>query len=109
MFDFQEEIVLPDLEKVERLKAEFPHLLAAVEHIKTEKPFTASWSWSLLFLFLEYGKNFKKLTPVVTKLNPLLGPLLWAFSEGISYVAFKLYIHQKDVKIPFIDDMLKVL
>ena len=101
------EIVLPNLDNVKRLEADFPFLYEAVEYLKVTPLDSPHWSWAVLFLFLEYGRNFKKLVPFAGKVHILLAPLVWGVSEAISYTAFKLYIREKDINIPFVDKLLK--
>jgi hypothetical protein len=101
------EIAIPNLENIKRLEADFPRLYEAVEYLKVTKIDDPHWSWAVLFFFLEYGRNFKKLAPIASKAHILLGPLVWVAGASIGVVAKELYIKEKEINIPFVDKILK--
>lgn len=104
------EIDFSDANKANRQIAEFDEvkkrMTEAIDYIKDQGPGSKNWIYAIYFYFLMYGKNFKKLIPVTSKLHWVFAPIIFALSEALSYQAKRLYVKEVDLSIPFVDKYL---
>jgi hypothetical protein len=80
---------------VQDAKRRMKELAALLEY---PEPMSADWMHVLYILFLEYGRNFKLLMPVMSGISPWLSPLIWGIAEILSYQAKRLRVKETTIK-----------